>query len=304
MGRDELVQRADDFARGLWSNLLADARKSQHQGSSKQESGNEQERRSGQVSRARHELTGAPLPPKNLATLNGLRERRPQERQSLVQQEVLDFEPQSTLQLDAELFARCLQMAPFGSSPGPGGCTNEMLRVCLDDRETLELQTTAAEDLARATVPGEVTRSFMLASMTALQTVAFQESPLVQAFDDWSQRHKHDSSAKTCAPFQFALSTRAGVDCVGHAVRVATDANPEATVMSIDGIAAYDHVHRSAKMGKLLRVPGLQCLLPFVRATYGSGPTQMESSTTYTSKKGANRVTLDAIAFQPRFTSP
>ena len=44
----------------------------------------------------------------------------------------------------------------------------------------------------------------------------------------------------TCAPFQFALSTRAGVDCVGHAVRFATDADPEATVLSVDGVGAYD----------------------------------------------------------------
>ena len=41
------------------------------------------------------------------------------------------------------------------------------------------------------------------------------------------------------ALFQFALSTRAGVDCVGHAVRAATDGNPELTVLSIDGVGAY-----------------------------------------------------------------
>ena len=48
----------------------------------------------------------------------------------------------------------------------------------------------------------------------------------------------------TCAPFQIAPSTRAGVDCVEHAVRVATDLNTEATVLSIDGVGAYDHVLR------------------------------------------------------------
>ena len=63
---------------------------------------------------------------------------------------------------------------------------------------------------------------------------------------------------RACSPFQFALSTRAGVDCVGHAVRAATDADPRATVLSIDGIGAYDHVLRSAMMSKFLDVPGLQ----------------------------------------------
>ena len=72
----------------------------------------------------------------------------------------------------------------------------------------------------------------------------------------------------TCAPFRFALSTRAGVDCVGHAVRVATDQNTEATVLSIDGVGAYDHVLRSSMMSKLRDTPSLQGLFLFVRAVY------------------------------------
>ena len=70
------------------------------------------------------------------------------------------------------------------------------------------------------------------------------------------------------ASFQFALSTRAGTDCVGHAARLATDPDPRATVLSIDGVGAHDHVLRSAMLGKLLEVDSLRGLLPFVRATY------------------------------------
>ena len=228
----------------------------------------------GQVSRARHELTGASLAPKNAETRVELQGRRPQVRQSPIPQQVIDYQPESPFQLDGEIFVKCLRTAPSGTSPGPGGCTNEMLRVCLDDTETLELLVSAAEDFARAETPQEVSKSFMLASMTALQkkdggvrgiatgtafrrlvakTLARQFGPAVEA---------------TCSPFQFALSTRAGTDCVGHAVRFATDANPEATVLSIDGVGAYDHVYRSAMMEKLLEVPSLQGLLPFVRSIY------------------------------------
>ena len=71
----------------------------------------------------------------------------------------------------------------------------------------------------------------------------------------------------TCAPFRFALSTRAGTDCVERAIRALTDADPTATVLSIYGIGAYDHVLRSAIMSKLHDVPCLRGLLPFVRAT-------------------------------------
>ena len=44
-----------------------------------------------------------------------------------------------------------------------------------------------------------------------------------------------------CSPFQYALSTRAGTDCVGHMHRAATDGDPSATVLKVDGIGAYDH---------------------------------------------------------------
>ena len=47
-----------------------------------------------------------------------------------------------------------------------------------------------------------------------------------------------------------------------------TDADAQATALSIDGIGAYDHVLRSAMMEKVHSVPGLRGLLPFVRTTY------------------------------------
>ena len=160
-----------------------------------------------------------------------------------------------------------------------GRCTFEMLKVCLEDAETLHLLFRAAEDLARAEAPEPITRAFMSATMTALlkhdggvrgiatgtsfrrlvaKTMARQFGKAVEA---------------VCAPFQFALSTRAGTDCVGHAVRAMTDANPECTVLSIDGVGAYDHVLRSSFLSKLHSVPSLQGLLPFVRSIYAQTTT-------------------------------
>ena len=51
-------------------------------------------------------------------------------------------------------------------------------------------------------------------------------------------------------------------------MRAATDWDPRATVLSIDGVGAYDHVLRSAMLSKLYEVESLRGLLPFVRATY------------------------------------
>ena len=70
---------------------------------------------------------------------------------------------------------------------------------------------------------------------------------------------------------QFALSMRAGTDCVGHVLRATTNANPTATILSVDGIGAQDHVHRAAMLGRLARMPATRALLPFVRLSYG-GP--------------------------------
>ena len=88
----------------------------------------------GQVSRARHELTGAPLAPKNQDALDEL---RPQERLSPVPQDVLDFRPERGLRLDAKLFAKCPQSAISGCSQGPGvvrtrcsRCVWTMDRLC------------------------------------------------------------------------------------------------------------------------------------------------------------------------------
>ena len=94
----------------------------------------------------------------------------------------------------------------------------------------------------------------------------------------------------TCAPFQFALSTRAGVDCVGHAVSVATDQNTEATVLSIDGVGAYDHVFR----GSMMSPPVCKvCCLSSEQCTAGlrvtSGGTRPEHVTTSTSTREGSK---------------
>ena len=54
--------------------------------------------------------------------------------------------------------------------------------------------------------------------------------------------------AGATAPFQHALATRAGCECVAHALQGITELNPRATVTSIDGISAFDLISRRAMM--------------------------------------------------------
>ena len=53
------------------------------------------------------------------------------------------------------------------------------------------------------------------------------------------------------APFQHALLTRAGCECVAHALQAVSDLNLEAKVVSIDGISAYDLISRRAMLSGL-----------------------------------------------------
>ena len=157
--------------------------------------------------------------------LRELQERRPRERVREIPAEIIDFVADQPLVLDGTLFSKCLASAPAGSAPGPGGCTNELLKVCLDDVEEMQFLFLAARDGgARGIATGTSFRRLIA------KTLARQFGKVVES---------------ACAPFQFALSTRAGTDCVEHAVRVMTDADPDATILSVDGVGAYDHVLRS-----------------------------------------------------------
>ena len=77
------------------------------------------------------------------------------------------------------------------------------------------------------------------------------------------------------APFQFALSTRAGSEFVAHALQFQTEADPEATITSVNGVSAFDLVSRRALLQGLASVGGGDAALPFVHQFYGRPSTYM-----------------------------
>ena len=72
------------------------------------------------------------------------------------------------------------------------------------------------------------------------------------------------------APFQNALTTKAGCESVAHILQSLTDQDERATIVSIDGVGAYDLISRNAMLEGLATVPEGDRLLPFVRHFYGS----------------------------------
>ena len=149
-------------------------------------------------------------------------------------------------QVVRELF----EVGAFSIVSRTGGCTSEMLRVCLDDHEALLLPS-AVEDFARHRSPESIFNCFTMATMTALQKPegGIRGIAVSTSF--------HRLVAKTMAK-QFMT------DVEHH--------DPEMTVLSIDGIAAYDHVYRSS-IPKLHEIPSLRSMLPFDRKTYARAST-------------------------------
>ena len=72
-----------------------------------------------------------------------------------------------------------------------------------------------------------------------------------------------------CMSFQFALFTRAGTDYVVRMVRVLMELDSRRTLVSIDGVGAFDHMKRKSMLEALYGNHRLQQLLPFVRQFYG-----------------------------------
>ena len=272
VSREELCDRFDEFSRGEWLGLYEDAVRSDQRSRGKPIVATLEAKaravcakvRMGEVSR---------VAPGTHATLRAMQGRRPQETLRAIPAEVLNFEPQTPVVLDRSLFLK--SSARRGSSPGPGGYTYEHFKVLINDTATFELFFELAPAWHRPESPLKF-QVHMSARMTALtkddagvrgiatgctlrrlvaRTLARQFS---KDFED------------ECAPFQYALSTRAGTDCVGHMLRVATDRDHRASVLKVDGIGAYDHVLRAAMLGRLAEMTHAQGLIPFVKMSYGA----------------------------------
>ena len=75
------------------------------------------------------------------------------------------------------------------------------------------------------------------------------------------------------APANFGLCDRSGTDALVHLLRAASDADPDLAITCVDGVGAFDHVHRARIFEELLAHPVLRDLVPHVRMWYGTRST-------------------------------
>ena len=154
--------------------------------------------------------------------------------------------------------------------------TAEHLKLLLDSPADMHLFFRAAEMLARGEVPDGVARIIRRGRMTALQKPAGGVRGIVagdivrRLVARTISQQINNAVESVTAPFQHALSTRAGCDCVAHALQALSDVDERATIMSIDCISAYDLISRRAILAGLAHIECGREVLPFVKLFHGA----------------------------------
>ena len=128
--------------------------------------------------------------------------------------------------------------------------------------------------LARGEVPVEVMDILRMGRITAL-------SKPIEVFVESQSETFCGVVARTIAQqyskrveiatelFRDALSTRVGCECIAYVIQTLTGIDEEATVVSIDGVGAFDLISRNAMLQALLEIDGGDQIMPFVRQLYG-----------------------------------
>ena len=291
--RSKLIHRFELFVSGRWTELLAASE------ACCQQAAISRRRRSrrvedditrrldradslvhmGELSSARQALEGASLAPGTEATLNALRdpEKRPRVPREPLPRELVSHVPAFQFNLDADQFARNVRSARRGAAGGPSGMTVEHLQPLLTVPRDVRAFHHVAERLSRGQVPSSIRDAIRLGRLTALRKSnggvrGIVAGDIVRRLVARTISQQMAEAVQTAtAPFQYALSTRSGCECVAHALQGLTEIDPRATVTSIDGISAYDLISRQAMLEGLREMPGGASILPFVSLFYG-GP--------------------------------
>ena len=283
--KSKLAQRFDDFSGGSWARLLeasghCDEHATVAQHRKRRRHRPEDERRAaralslvqmGELSAGRQALQGAEVVPGNDRTLEMLRDPRKRPPRTRVGDEVpaeiLEHMPDVPFQLDEQKFLTNLRNSRRGAAAGPSGMTSDHLRPVFDTLQDARLLYKLGEQFSRAETPDPIVAAIRLGRMTALlkPKEVLEVSWLATST---KARQMSDVVEAATAPYQYALSTRAGTECIAHALQLLTEGNPRATVLSIDGLGAFDLISRKSMLEALMRVDGGPAIRPFVRMFY------------------------------------
>ena len=187
--------------------------------------------------------------------------------------ELTNFVPPRAFELDESKFNRNLRSSRRGAAAGPSGMTMEHLRPLLDDARSLHSFFLVAEQLARAQVPDGVVDFVRLGRLTALTKPdggvrGIVAGDVVQRLVARTMsRQLGQAVQRATSPCQCAMTTKAGCECIAHALQDRTEVDPEATITSIDGVGPFDLIPRRTMLEGLQRVSAEA--VPFARMFHG-----------------------------------
>ena len=143
----------------------------------------------------------------------------------------------NTFILDHNMLTKNLKCARRGAAGGPSGMTAGHLKPLLDNFRDTELFCQVGEHLAQGKIPRDVLEIVRMGRMTALQKANGGVRGILAGdmVTRWVTRtiaqQIRGPVERATSPFQYALSTRAGTECIAHAIQAITDVDTRATVL-------------------------------------------------------------------------
>ena len=248
ISRAQLISRFEMFIKGEWTALIrageacatqaGDARRRKRRregGLAQRLSRAEALVHLGELSSARQALEGADLAPGNEETLNALR-RRPAMPRDAIPPELTRHVPEVLSRLDEGQLNKNSRSAKRGAAPGPSGMTVEYLHPLFDHSGDLRLFVAAAEVLARGQVPESIQTAVKLGRMIALSKTDGGVRGIVagdvirRLVARTMSQQLMEAVQSATSPFQYAMATRAGCECISHVLQGLTELNPNATI--------------------------------------------------------------------------
>ena len=181
--------------------------------------------------------------------------------------------------------------------------TYEHLQPFLESERDAELLCQVAALLARGHIPPTALQVLRLGRLTALNKPDGGVRGIVVS--DVLRRLVARTIAKQCslvaeeatAPFQYALRTRAGCECVSRVLQTLTDLDPSATILSVDGVGALDlvsqcNVARVDGHGRQRSHPTLRQNVLRGGRPLSCGRMILEASTTFCKERVGNKAIL------------
>jgi len=290
LSKDDWRARIEHFQQGQWIHLLHTAHHQARAASANSSPAATPERQAsrarqlvhlGELSAARQVLTAGPLAPGTADSLQELQDpaRRPNAPYAPLHPSLSEFQPDQPVDLPDDLILMNLRKGRKGAAPGPSGLTTDTLRILLDDDTAATNFIRVAQKLAQASVPAGIASAIGLGRMVALtkpngRVRGIVVGDVLRRLVSRCLAQQYAQPIHTaCQPHQFALATRSGTEAVVHALTAVTEANPTHTILSVDGIRAYDNISRHSMLQGLREVPEANRCLPFVNMFY-AGPSQ------------------------------